>query len=385
MIKRSDIRTSFLTPIVTESTMSVYKYITHCGHYLASSELAVMGERQRGYSPIEYCCAVCKRPFNVLLPMYPRPLMEGMMRPKTPGKTPTITLEKIVKALIDLDLDNIEVCPLFSNKCIPPEDTSVYDQCIADLMKLGLSMIAHMAYLQEEDLLPYSQDPPFTDIMSLCIAEYIRHSLHTGWASRVNFTVLPYVSLYQTIRLGNVLFNKTESWHKKDSTLFQRLMANMAVLMTPSSDPVFQRLDLHTLYLFTMILFMQTIPLESDLPPLLSALTEWICALRIQQWTLTLGLTSSKLSWDTIKYSQLPEMQPLVHSILKILRMGALMKYIMQYPRVSKSSQSINSREQDIREGNAGQHTTRRSGNRLPDSVLGNTDTEWGDLCARGE
>ena len=80
---------------------------------------------------------------------------------------------------------------------------------------------------------------------------------------------------------------------------------------------------------------MHIIPRQGDALHIIQELTELFANLKFKQQLLRRGMPLTT-TWDDVRYDT-NKRADFVNSMLKLLRMAALLKYIMQYPELSKS------------------------------------------------
>ena len=107
---------------------------------------------------------------------------------------------------------------------------------------------------------------------------------------------------------------------------------------------------------------MHIVPRQGDALHIIQELTELFANLKFKQQLLRRGMPLTT-TWDEVKYDP-NRRADFVNSMLKLLRMAALLKYIMQYPELSKSTPF--SPRQTVRETDQCEPDGRRPRNRSP-------------------
>lgn len=231
-------------------------FLTQCGHFIAEPSMAAAGDRQKNYASIEYQCSICRKPSNLLLPLYASQVFEHLN--SSTSFTKDIPKDDLLKSFI-YQLNLREKDPLALGWWRNPTCYSKHSLAHLDLESEALSQVQaklmqYMDYYYQNTraclnivvIREHSFEEQITD--SLC--ELLRYTEVIGLVPAVKSFGCVYHSLYTTLRLR--IINEAERYkdtpgiieHCSPSQLYFLLKTFLKSCQDPAQ---FKDLDLNSI------------------------------------------------------------------------------------------------------------------------------------------
>ena len=212
-------------------------------------------------------------------------------------------------------------------------------------------MKPHHAGMQEQDQL---------HVLVTMIQGLLRDIDIYGLGKACKFWGEVYHSVYLMIRLHNIFeHDRTPKLWRDEATQILHIFSQVVNVNEQSKE--FLNLDICSLYSMAVAAIISTVVLEKEVVSIFRETTKLFVGLKYRQCLRRRNLDPSTITWDDIRYDQ--KYQDVLSTLATILRMAAFMEYVMQYPKVHKSSSYSNASQQDTRKSDTGKRNSK--GNRL--------------------